>query len=207
MRILIIAVPRTGSTSLAINIGKENYHEIHEPYNPILDGYEKNLYPNKEIDKDRLVVKHTISDEPHEKYVKFKSNIHLLIDYVKYFDKVILLDRKISQEHLESFLSLKYTQEQKVSSHSRWELSTIPTEWIDNHMLEYKKELDILKSEIESLSKIIDIPITYYEDLYGEDRIHSFEIINKWELDLDPFQLNEYLHPSNRYRITKKSTI
>ena len=76
-----------------------------------------------------------------------------------------------------------------------------------NVITQYKKELDTLKSEIQSLSKLIDIPITYYEDLYGEDRMESFEIINKWDLDLDPFQLNEYLHPSNRYRITKKSTI
>ena len=51
--------------------------------------------------------------------------------------------------------------------------------------MEYKKELDTLKSEIQSLSKLIDIPITYYEDLYGEDRMESFEIINKWDLDLD----------------------
>ena len=56
------------------------------------------------------------------------------------------------------------------------------------------------KKIIAGISEELNIPITYYEKLYGEDRMESFEVINKWELDLDPFQLNEYLHPSNRYR-------
>ena len=125
MKILIIAVPRTGSTSLTINIGKQNYYEVHEPYNPILNGYKENSYPNQELGKDRLVVKHTISDMPYEKYVEFKSNIDLLLDYVKYFDKVILLDRYTTQEHLESFLNLKYTQEQKRLMMLRCQLETL----------------------------------------------------------------------------------
>jgi len=63
------------------------------------------------------------------------------------------------------------------------------------------------KDWIAELSNELNIPITHYEDLYGEDRIHSFEIINNWELDLDPFKLNEYLHPKYKLKQPGKKPI
>ena len=63
------------------------------------------------------------------------------------------------------------------------------------------------KKQINVLSEQLNIPITYYEDLYGEDRLDSFEIINKWDLDLDPFELNDYLHPKYRLKQPGKKPI
>ena len=80
-----------------------------------------------------------------------------------------------------------------------WSFTNTPQDFIDlQSPIRYK--FDQHHESIKVISEQLNIPITYYEDLYGEDRIESFEIINKWELDLDPFELNDYLHPRSKYR-------
>ena len=39
--------------------------------------------------------------------------------------------------------------------------------------------LYLQKEQLKEISKDIDISITWYEDLYGQDRMESFNIINK----------------------------
>ena len=63
------------------------------------------------------------------------------------------------------------------------------------------------KSEILLVSKKLDIDITWYEDLYGEDRNKSLEIIKSWNLDINEELLNEDLHPRNKYLIKNKSIL
>jgi len=44
--------------------------------------------------------------------------------------------------------------------------------------------------------------------LYGEDRLKSFDIINKWNIEnIDPFELNEYLNPKNKLKKGDKKSI
>jgi len=64
-----------------------------------------------------------------------------------------------------------------------------------------------MKSEILLLSKKLNIDITWYEDLFGNDRKKSLDIIKSWNLDLDSNQLNEDLHPKNKYLITSKTLL
>ena len=72
----------------------------------------------------------------------------------------------------------------------------------------YEQQLDDKLKEqkkiIVGISEKLNIPITYYEKLYGEDRMEAFEIINKWNLeDIDPFDLLDFLDPSKKYRRKK----
>ena len=48
---------------------------------------------------------------------------------------------------------------------------------------------------------MINIPITYYEKLFSTDNMEQFEIINRLELDLDSFTLQEYLDPNKNHSI------
>ena len=57
------------------------------------------------------------------------------------------------------------------------------------------------------ISTKLSIPMIYYEDLYGDDRNKSLEIIKSWKLDIDNGKLNEILNPKFRYRQLKNKDI
>jgi len=92
--------------------------------------------------------------------------------------------------------------------HSSWEFSNIPKEYVNQFILDNKHKLIYdFKTKIQTLSTLLSIPITYYEDLYGEDRELSLNIIKSWKLDIDEERLNDTLNPLNRYRLFQKKSI
>lgn len=199
-KILIIGQPRSGTTSLLNNICKQDYLRISEPYNYTFG--ERYEYPIKELESDRVAVKCLVFQIPKEE--KSKGCMHF-VEFSNSFDRIILLKRNNQQEHFESLLNLYFRLIQDndpKSSHQKYvfdELlfsSKIPNELVTTINKLQQSTLE----DIDKLSETLNIQPTSYEDLYGEDRIKSFEIINKWDLDLDPFELHETLHPQNRYR-------
>ena len=60
-----------------------------------------------------------------------------------------------------------------------------------------KRHKEILKK----ISEMINIPITYYEKLFSTYNMKQYEIINRLELDLDSFTLQEYLDPNKNHSI------
>jgi hypothetical protein len=220
MKILILALPRTGSTSLLAKIEQQNYKGIFEPYSvPQIRKFNYE-YPLKELkENNRIVVKQIFANvwntqEPVELY-QYPLHLHnptlyaeQQIEFSKHFDRVILLDRKDTKEHLESYINVIYKQSQNKSVFERWQKKDLPQEFIDNHLLENDHfHFYIQKSEILLVSKKLNIDITWYEDLYGEDRNKSLEIIKSWNLDIDEELLNEDLHPRNKYLIKSKNII
>jgi hypothetical protein len=94
---------------------------------------------------------------------------------------------------------MKYNKE---SVHLKYNYKEIPSEYINN-FLQKNKQIDLIESKelIKELSTILNIPITWYEDLYGEDRQKSLEIIQEWNIsNIDCTELNENLDPQFRYR-------
>jgi hypothetical protein len=150
MKILILALPRTGSTSLLFKIGNEkNLTIIYEPF----DGSGRSKYnPNS----DNVIVKTMI----FHKYEDNKPYIETHLNLCKEFDKIILLTRKNLKVCAESWAYLQYHIGRNFNSvkHYKWELTP-------NFEDEYK---NILKwnEEINEISKILNIKLTYYEDIY-----------------------------------------
>lgn len=219
MKILILALPRTGSSSLLRKIHKQNYIGFFEPYGlPAKKNYNY-PYPLKELSENKnVVVKQMICDIPNVKDfpIEFFPHPHVnptlyvlqQYDFTKYFDKVILLDRKDTIEHLESYIHVLYKLDKKESVHSKWQKNDVPKEWTEKIIKENKhNQFYIMKSEILLLSKKLNIDITWYEDLFGNDRKKSLDIIKSWNLDLDSNQLNEDLHPKNKYLIESKTLL
>ncbi len=221
MKVLIIGIGRTGTSSLLDGIAEQFDVRISEPfYHRWREvGHHKNFeWPMKELQGEKKVVlKCLINQTPFTLKIENESPemIQFYVDWSKDFDKVILLGRKNIKEHWESWLNLMYrfyqtnkeywpgdrSKEAKwiANTHEKWYWEAIPQDFIDTQT-SIKHKFEEQHESLKKVSESLNIPITYYEDLYGEDRMESFEVINKWELDLDPFQLNEYLHPSNRYR-------
>jgi len=52
------------------------------------------------------------------------------------------------------------------------------------------------KDILKKISELTDNPIIFCEKLFSKDNMEQFEVINKLELDLDSFSLQEYLDPN-----------
>ena len=93
MGLIIVSGPRTGSTNLMLSLASSySLPYIFEP--DIITDFDYSKYKNK-------IVKYVLLGELDSDYYK------RLIDIIKQFDTVILLDRKNKEEQSESFYSLR----------------------------------------------------------------------------------------------------
>jgi hypothetical protein len=144
MKILLISLPRTGSTSLLAGLAKEfGLQEINEPF------------------EDVNIKKYEDYDWQAAKKICVKTHIHhrdfaFYIDFIKYFERVILLSRKNLRGCAESLAYSKF--------HHNY---TEKYEWVKTPNL--LGEILLVKEmhrDLERLSKSIGVEISFYEDLY-----------------------------------------
>jgi len=144
MKILIIALPRTGSTSLLKKISKDrNLKSFFEPF----DGTSRVIYNNE----DNSVVKTIISHH--------QNNLELINN----FDEIILLNRRNLKELIESHSYQTYFLKTGYNSNNPYVYKEPPEEIINlctSDILNWNEEM-------RHLSEITKIPITYYEDIYN----------------------------------------
>ena len=207
MKVLIVGLPRSGTTSLQNSFVDQGYTKLGEPYNYRLWKSIKYDYPPKEvIEEDNIVVKTIVGQMPdiwEDDWYSF------IIEFSKHFDKIILLDRLQFEEHLISVIHLQYRLSKDEAVMQRWTANDIPDDFLAGYMAAGgDKLLKNDKGELKGISDELNIPITYYENLYSDDRMAVFELINKWDLDIDPFDMLDYLDPSKKLKqIDKKSVI
>jgi hypothetical protein len=153
MKILIISLPRTGSTSLLYKIAKErNLKPFFEPF----DGTGRVVYNNE----NNSVVKTIISHH--------SNNLEL----INRFDEVILLNRRNLKELIESHSYQTYFSKTGYNSNNPYVYKQPPQEIIN------LCTSDILNwnEEINYLSDVTKIPIIYYEDIFdntSKDRLRT----------------------------------
>jgi len=157
MKVLIISLPRTGSSSLQIKLCRErNLSNIFEPW----DNSNRFSYNSK---LKNCCVKTIIFQSPIESYLEFYKKIYTE------FDEIILLSRKDLKECAESWAYLmcnNNTLGYDSTTHYIWET---PSD-IESHYS------DIIKwdSELNYLSRELKIPITYYEDMFDIQSIDRY---------------------------------
>jgi len=214
LKILIIATPRSGGTSLTEAIGSQNYHQIHEPFLTRKENHEFLEYDEVHwrLQKHDNIVVRTIAQQKPPSIKYNITNFHQIL--AKDFDKVICLDRLNTIEHEQSHINLLWKIQNNRNVKKKWNIDEIPEEFVDGYYFDnHHHDLRESKEQLKLTSEVLGVPITWYEDLYGKDRILSFVAIKKLELgwkqessnvhDLDPFKLNEYLDPIRRYRTFK----
>jgi hypothetical protein len=162
MKVLLITLPRTGSTSLLKKIAEEqNLILISEPFNNVNGNLEKYKNYNWENINDICVKTHI-----NHKDVTF------YLDFVKFFDEVILLSRKDLNACAESLSYANYFQN-----------FTEKYDWINTPNLnENIKLVKEFNEDLEKLSKLININILYYEDLFNlesKDKLRKNDIKRK----------------------------
>jgi hypothetical protein len=159
MKILIIALPRTGSTSLLKKISQEQkLNLISEPFNDI----NGNLQKYKDFnwgDVNDICVKTHINHK----------DISFYLEFIKFFDEIILLSRKDLTECAESLAYANYF-ENFVENYK----------WVQTPNLNKNIELvGKFNDELIKLSKMINVHITYYEDIFdinSKDRLRKHYI-------------------------------
>lgn len=152
MSILIIALPRTGSTSLGEKLSRETkmYFEF-EPFNPLARLKYDESYSQK-------IVKTMIFHTPF--FIDESERLNWLEEISKDFNEVILLSRKDLTACTESWSFLLHNSK-------RGFRSNLPYVW--EKTPNYDEQLEFIKKcddELNYLSKKINVPIKYYEDLY-----------------------------------------
>jgi hypothetical protein len=212
MKILIISTPRSGSTTLFNGLYKSlnNYKGFCEPFNlnseskgDSIKEYSLN-YSNlliKVLPWDLLLsnkseyfglIDHLFQTNNYSlDMVKSRALLNLK-NYSSNFDQIILLTRrnKLLQAQSYSFASLNQLYHTTYKYNQDFQDLARSFTFIKNHD-------DILLK----LSIKLDIPITYYEDLFQGDKnnINNFLTQNNIQVDnINTFY--EYLDPKNRYR-------
>lgn len=158
MKILIISLPRTGSTSLLHKISKEkNLKPYFEPF----DGSGRVIYNNE----DNSVVKTIICQ--HDNNIKLSES----------FDEIILLSRRDLKACAESHSYRVHNSSKGFNSNQQYFWEETPIDQIAYD--------DIIKwnDEIHSLSKILNVPITYYEDIFDPNSENRLRLGNKKDIN------------------------
>jgi hypothetical protein len=162
MKVLLITLPRTGSTSLLKKISEEqNLILISEPFNNVNGNFEK-YKDYKWKNKNDICVK---------THINHKS-IRFYLEFIKFFDEVILLSRKDLNACAESLSYANYFQN-----------FTEKYEWINTPNLnENIKLVKEFNKKLSKLSKLTNIKISYYEDLFNsesEDKLRKNDFKRK----------------------------
>ena len=106
MRILILATPRSGSTSLVRLVNSHitipNYKMLIEPFNSQLSGYQKNI--DSIVGIENILIKNLFLVGNDEYPIDSFINVYEYFNWCySFFDKIILLDRKDKIAQSESF--------------------------------------------------------------------------------------------------------
>jgi len=195
MKILVIATPRSGSTTLTNSIAVVlGYDKYHEPFNYNHPKLAFRTFPDQ-FPEDVIVktLFHQIPLDSDNPFLFYKDEI------LKY-DKVIILARQDLKASYESFNhNLAHNEK------GNWHLPYV-YKGVDFNLNLYK---DYLKwtSDIIEFSCISNIEITWYEDLYFGDRKKSLQTINNWNIGVNAEQLLNTLKNRKKYRINNKETL
>jgi hypothetical protein len=169
MKILIISLPRTGSTSLMkLTAKKHNLNYIHEPFNKIF--YEK--YKNYDwISNDNYVIKSIIDQLPEGEtdIISYWEKFH------KNFDKIILLSRKDLVDCSKSLAYAAYHTEKAYWSNKYiWELTP--------NLEETYRYIIFLNKLMFDIKNRLNLDIIYYEDIFdinSDERLRINKNIKK----------------------------
>ena len=180
MKILIINLPRTGSTSFHTKLVKETGGiSIFNPY----DGTNRTSI----LKKDNIVVKSGIL---YPQDLTDEQRIDFYINLISDFDTTYLLSRRNVKEHIESWAYMV-----KHNTIENWEKSqrfgindhfTSLSNYVFDDSTITKEDYEKAKLDLENWNNILNllsrktsIPITHYEDIFdanGKDRYRKTKI-------------------------------
>jgi len=170
MKVIIVCLPRTGSSQLLNNIATK--YKIQPFYESFIENVPSTYFMNK----DNFVLKTAICQAPVD--VDFVSISDWYADFCKNFDEVILLSRRDLKQCSESLAYYLYHKETiktnfTYKSEYFWE-KTPNYDEIEKWVFEMDRDL-------KDLSQKIGKEIIYYEDIYAHSQDKRLRKGNKTE--------------------------
>jgi hypothetical protein len=177
MRILIVSLPRTGSTSLLKKISTEkNLTPIFEPFAPNNNKIEN--FKTKYEGEDNVVIKTLITEAPTNNQNKVEWFVNFSLD----FDEVILLTRRDLIECAKSWSYLIHQRENgkhNFNAYSEYYWEPTPNyETVKTQIIKWDEEL-------REISKKLNVSLTFYEDIFdlnSENRLRKGDKKNEIKL-------------------------
>ena len=152
MKVLIISLPRCGSTALMHKISDElDLVPYMEPFSAEIKNQPPYDFWN---DKQNVVVKTLIGQPRLDNLVSFYTK------FSKNFDEVILLSRRDLVAAAESYAYLKWNLSNGFMLDDEYQWEETP------NLSEIYQLITKLDDDIIKLSKILNLKVSYYEDLY-----------------------------------------
>jgi len=213
MKILIISTPRSGSTNLFNGLYKSMsfYRGFCEPFNPSSESLGDNNL-NYSLAYNNVLVKILVWDLVVHGYYKnyyelisrmfYKKNFNInnlkeivynsLVEYIKNFDKVILLTRKNKKEAIKSMSHAMATG----NYHSKYNYSknNITFPLFGENIIYH------LDNILHQISKNLNFPLNYYEDIFSGNLQCIDTFVTENNLYLDNKILYQFLDTKNRYK-------
>ena len=171
MKIALISLPRTGSTSISKyykSINKDMV-VIDEPFNLVVNN--PTILYNDLIKNKNLFIKTMYGDNPLEfENMSAKEFVLKLIDD---FDLVLFLTRRNIKEHTESYVQALQT--------SKWASSYVYDSKFNTLYDKVESKLNKLNLELIQTCNELNKPLYFYEDLYNsvkKENIIEFLYLN-----------------------------
>tara|TARA_B100000925_G_C21961804_1_gene453728 strand:- start:322 stop:957 length:636 start_codon:yes stop_codon:yes gene_type:complete len=208
MKVLIISTGRTGSSSLIKVLCRcLEYDESFEPYNPIFHVkwpdnamYKSTRNPHEwpRQFQDNLVCKSIINHRPRD-YQKSAYFFHTQLS--KQFDKFIIMDRYNIDDQVKS---VSYALNEIDKEGYNWHHPYISDDTIEINK-DARKVLLKSKYDIKRLSDRLNVPISFYEDIFGKDETKLKQLFQMWDLpNLDFQTFKSSLDKTQKYSHKKK---
>ena len=194
MKVLIIATPRTGSTTL-INVIASilRCFRYHEPYNYV----HPSLVSRTPLTvlPENVVVKTMFSQVPKNSPEGIEYSHIFYSQEIKKFDKIIILSRKDILSAYESF-NFKV----KTDHLGDWHSGYIYKE-VDFDIPLFSQFLS-WNSNLLEFAYRNNIPVTWHEDLFDSSNETLRKTVESWELGITVSQVQEELKNYRKYRAT-----
>jgi hypothetical protein len=193
MKIALISLPRTGSTSISRYYKSINKDVvvIDEPFNLLVNN-PTILYDNL-LKNDNLFIKTMYGDNPLE--FENMSAKEFVLKLINDFDLVLFLTRKNIKEHTESYVQALQT--------SKWASNYVYNSKFNELYNEVESKLNKLNLELIETCNELNKSLYLYEDLYDSHKKENIiQFLYSIGCDYDKKIFNKFLDTSNKYRVT-----
>jgi len=200
MKILIEAIPRSGSTVLLKAIGKiYNFRAITEPWLKATyhDRQSKDFLQERNV--KNVVIKTMASQVPSDG--KYEDRLDIHTRFAKQFDIVICLGRKNKRKQVESFVHAIKNNTGPKEWHGKY---TFNDNISEEDYIEYGNQYDSHMSDLKLLAKNLNKEIIWYEDLFSGDVERVNKCLKSLPNNISYENLKEYINPEFKYRVSDK---
>jgi len=193
MKIALISLPRTGSTSISryYRYTNKDVMVIDEPFNLVVNN--PTILYNDLIKNQNLFIKTMYGDNPLE--FENMSAKEFVLKLINDFDLVLFLTRKNIKEHTESYVQALQT--------SKWASNYVYDSKFDKLYNEIEVKLNKLNSEMIETCNELNKRLYFYEDLYNQStKENIIEFLYSISCNYNQEMFNTFLDISKKYRVT-----